>query len=309
MIDTVIPPRLRSGDLIGLVSPSSPPKDDSLIMRGVSALLAEGYNIRLGWSVGARDGYFAGSDQLRAADIMTMFEDDRVRAIFCTRGGYGAARLLDRLDYGYIRKHPKIFVGFSDITALSLALFAKSGLLTFAGPMVAAEFATGIRPMTSESLWKMLRQRNKSQTLQYCDNIKPLHGGVAEGTLLGGNLAVLCSLIGTPWLPDLRGAILFLEDVGESIYRIDRMLLQLKQSGILRQLAGVILGSFTAIPEDTPNRHLAAVTEEYFLPLAVPILTDIPFGHIPDKITLPIGSRVRIDAERRKITVLQHVVS
>lgn len=309
MIEALIPPRLRTGDLIGLVSPASPPRDDALIMRGISALTAEGYPLRLGWSVGAQDGYLAGSDRLRAADLMDMFEDDRVRAIFCTRGGYGSARLLDQLDYSVISAHPKILVGFSDVTALSLALFAKAGLITFAGPMVAAEFASGIRPVATQALWQMLRERKKSRQLPNCDHTIVLHGGSAEGTLLGGNLAVLCSLIGTPWLPDFRGAILFLEDVGESVYRIDRLLLQLKYAGILKQLSGILLGSFTAVPEDAPNRALAAVFKEYFLPLDVPVLSGIPFGHIPEKITLPIGSRIRLDAERKKITVLQPVVA
>lgn len=278
-------------------------------MRGISALLAEGYYARLGWGVGARDGYLAGSDEERAKDLMAMFEDERIHAIFCTRGGYGAARLLERLDYAYIRLHPKILVGFSDITALSLALYAQAGLVTFAGPMVAAEFASGILPMTAQALWDMLRHRRTSRQLPNCDEVQVMHRGVAEGTLLGGNLAVLCSLVGTPWLPDFQGAILFLEDVGESVYRIDRMLLQLKHAGILRGIAGVMLGSFTAIPEDSPNRELATVLAEYFLPLGIPVLTGIPFGHIPEKITLPIGSRVRLDAERRKITVLQPVVA
>ena len=308
MTNSVIPPRLRSGDLIGLVSPASPPRDDALIMRGISSLIAEGYPARLGWSVGARDGYLAGSDTQRAADIMEMFEDERVRAIFCTRGGYGSARLLDLLDYSLIRANPKILVGFSDITALSMATYAKAGLITFAGPMVAAEFAAGIRPVASAALWEMLRNRRKTRVLPHCAQTSMLHDGRAEGVLLGGNLAVLCSLIGTPWLPDFRGAILFLEEVGESIYRIDRMLLQLKYAGILRKLSGVLLGSFTSIPDESPNRDLFDVFREYFLPLGVPVLTGIPFGHIPEKITLPIGSLIRLDAERRKITVLEPVI-
>ncbi|MFZ1729501.1 MAG: LD-carboxypeptidase [Bacteroidota bacterium] len=308
MIESIIPPRLRTGDLIGLVSPASPPRDEALIMRGVSALLAEGFYTRIGWSVGASDGYFAGSDQVRADDIMEMFEDDRVRAIFCTRGGYGSARLLDHLDYSFIREHPKILVGFSDITALSLAMYAKAGLITFAGPMVAAEFASGIRPMAANALWEMLRRRRTTRVLPECEGTEVLQGGAAEGTLLGGNLAVLCSLVGTPWIPDFDGAVLFLEDVGESVYRIDRMLLQLKQAGVLSSLSAVLLGSFTSIPIDTPNRELVDVMKEYFLPLGVPVLSGIPFGHIPDKITLPIGSRVLVDAERHKISVIQPVI-
>jgi muramoyltetrapeptide carboxypeptidase len=240
---------------------------------------------------------------------MEMFADDRIGAIFCTRGGYGSARLLELLDYRFIQSHPKILVGFSDITALSLALFAKARLITFAGPMIAAEFASGIRPLASEALWDMLGQRRKTRRLPHCEGSRILQGGVTEGTLLGGNLSVLCSLIGTPWLPDMRGAVLFIEDVGEPVYRVDRMLLQLRQSGILRRISGVILGSFTAVPAEKQNRELDEVLREYLLPLGIPVLADFPFGHIPEKITLPLGSQVRLDANRRAVTVLQPVVS
>jgi muramoyltetrapeptide carboxypeptidase len=295
--------------MVGVVSPASPPREDVLIPRGLSALLAAGHYPRIGRSVGSRKGYLAGSDALRARDIMEMFYDDRIRALFCTRGGYGSARLLDLLDYGFIRTHPKILVGFSDITALSLALYAKSGLVTFAGPMIAAEFASGLRPMASTALWDMLRVRRQTRNLPDCDETRPLRPGIAEGTLLGGNLTVLCSLIGTSWLPDFRGAVLFLEDVGESVYRIDRMLLQLRQSGMLRRISGVLLGSFTGMPAEVPNRDLDDVLKEYLLPLGIPVLADFPFGHIPEKITLPLGGKVRLDADRRTVTVLQPVVS
>lgn len=309
MKQTLIPPRLQEGGIIGVVSPSSPPREEADILRGIAALSADGHYLRIGRSVGAQDGYLAGNDAIRAADLMDMFADERVRAIFATRGGYGAARLLGHLDYTVIRRHPKILVGFSDITALSLGLFAKTRLVTFAGPMVAAEFASGILPLTADALWRMLRRRIPRQKLPQCEATEIMMGGSAEGTLLGGNLAVLCSLIGTPWLPDLRGAVLFLEDVGESVYRIDRMLLQLREAGILRGLAGVLLGGFTAIPEVLRDRELPEVLREYFLPLNIPVLTGIPFGHFPEKITLPLGSRVRIDTQRHSVTVLEAVVS
>lgn len=309
MKQTLIPPRLQHGDIIGVVSPSSPPRDETHILHGIAALSAEGHYLRIGRSVGARDGYLAGSDALRAGDLLDMFTDERVRAIFATRGGYGAARLLGQLDYAVIRRHPKILVGFSDITALSLGLFAKTRLVTFAGPMVAAEFASGMLPVTADALWRILRRRLGRQKLPHCEQTHIMSPGSAEGTLLGGNLAVLCSLVGTPWLPDFRGAVLFLEDVGESVYRIDRMLLQLREAGILRGLAGVLLGGFTAIPEDQPDRELPEVLNEYLLPLEIPVLTGIPFGHFPEKITLPLGSRVRIDTQKRSVTVLQAVVS
>ena len=308
MKEPLLPPRLQRGDIIGIISPSSPPREDVDVLRGIATLSDGGFYLRIGNSVGAREGYLAGTDDLRANDLMAMFADERVRAIFATRGGYGAARILGMLDYAFIRRHPKILVGFSDITALSLGLYANTGLVTFAGPMVAAEFASGMDADTAEALWRMLRRKTESQRLPRCDDVQAMAEGVAEGTLLGGNLAVLCSLIGTPWLPDLKGAILFLEDVGESVYRIDRMMLQLRESGVLRGLAGVLFGSFTAIPDDNQQRELADVLKEYVLPLEIPVLTGIPFGHIPHKITLPIGARVRMDTQLRSVTVLHPVI-
>ncbi len=308
MTTPLIAPRLRSGGLVGLIAPASPPHEDAAIMRGITALIAHGHYPRLGQSVGARDGYLAGPDVLRAKDVMDMFEDERVGAIFCTRGGYGSARLLEYLDYDFIRRHPRIFVGFSDITALSLALYTKTKLVTFAGPMVAAEFASGILPRTSDALWDMLRHRRKSRRLPHFHTTTALRQGTAEGTLLGGNLAVLCSLIGTPWMPDMRGAVLFIEEIGEAVYRIDRMLLQLRQSGILGAIAGVMLGSVTAITEVRQQRELDDVLKEYFLPLGIPVLAHVPFGHIADKITLPIGSRIRLDTSRRQATILHPVI-
>lgn len=307
MTEYTIPPRLRSGDLIGLISPSSPVKDEARIMRGLSYFMDKGYYVRVGWSVGAKDGYLAGPDYWRARDIHDMFEDTRVGAIIATRGGYGSARLLDQLDFDMIAKNPKIVIGFSDITALSLALLARTGLITFAGPMLAAEFAEDLDAATEKMFWEILTHRRPARILA-SGNETIMRPGRAEGRLIGGNLAVLCSLIGSNYLPDFKGSILFLEDVGENVYKIDRMLLQLKYAGILGSVAGIVLGRFTAIPEDAPNRDLDEVLREYLLPLNVPILADYPFGHIPNKLILPIGAQVRIDSDGVPLTLLQSVI-
>lgn len=301
------PRRLEKGDLLGLISPASPPKDDRRIPRGISALLARGFYVRVGWGVGLRDGYLAGPDRIRAQDVMDMFLDDRIGAILCTRGGYGSARILDLLDYGDIRRNPKILVGFSDITALSLAMYAHAGLVTFAGPMTTAEFAGGILPETEDAFWEMLQVRKDRAILSRGEEVC-LVEGEAEGVLLGGNLSVFCSLIGTPHMPDLHDAILFFEDVGEDSYRIDRMLQQLRQSGILEQAAGIVLGSFSAIPESDQHRDLDTVFREYLIPLGIPILKDFPFGHIPLKVTMPIGAHVRLQADRGLLTVIEPVL-
>jgi muramoyltetrapeptide carboxypeptidase len=258
--------------------------------------------------VGSEEGYLAGSDDLRVHDIHEMFLDERVGAILCTRGGYGAGRLLDLIDYDLVREHPKVLVGFSDITALSMALLSQCGLITFAGPMVAAEFAGGASAMVDDAFWQMVTAKRARRVLTLGEE-KVLREGQAEGQLIGGNLAVYCSLIGSRYLPDPKGSILFLEEVGENVYRIDRMLLQLKHAGILGAVSGVILGSFTAIPDDEPNRELDAVLREYLLPLDIPILTDFPFGHIPEKVTMPMGANVKLDTKKRQLTVTQAVVS
>jgi muramoyltetrapeptide carboxypeptidase len=258
--------------------------------------------------VESQDGYLAGSDLLRVQDIHDMFTDSRVGAILCTRGGYGAGRLLDLIDYDLVRAHPKILVGFSDVTALSMAMLERSGLLTFHGPMLAAEFGDAPTEVAEYAFWNMLTQGVSQRVLSLGEE-GSMRDGVAEGTLIGGNLAVYASLVGTPYLPDPSGGILFLEDVGENTYRIDRMLLQLKHAGVLRAVAGVVLGSFSAIPDVEADRELETVLREYLAPLEVPVMTGFPFGHIPDKVTLPLGARVRLDTKKRQLTVLQAVVS
>ncbi len=303
-----IPQRLQEGDLIGVVSPASPPHDNARIARGISYLLSRGFRVRIGNGVGIKSGYFAGSDRVRRQDVEAMFADEQVRAILCSRGGYGSARLLETLDWDVIRNNHKIFAGFSDITALSMGLFAECGLMTFAGPMVAAEFADVISPVAENAFWEMLMQPQPQRELQAGNAVRTIRAGRAEGQLLGGNLSVLCSLIGSPYLPRFAGSILFIEDVGEQVYRIDRMLLQLKYSGILKQVAGVVLGSFTAVPPAPQDRDLDEVFEEYLLPLNVPIIAGFPFGHIKDKITLPIGAWVMMDGGKGALVVSHPVV-
>lgn len=307
-MSSVVPQRLRKGDLIAVVSPASPPQQSSRLARGVDALLEQGFRVRLGLSVGLEQGYLAGDDALRARDINDALMDPSVRAIFCTRGGYGSARLLPLLKWDALRENAKILLGFSDITALSLAAYAKAGMRTFAGPMVAAEFGSGILPATADALWDMLMRPVSKRELAVGPDARTLRAGKADGPLLGGNLAVLTSLIGSPWLPSFKDSILFLEDVGEPVYRIDRMLLQLRYAGVFDGIAGVVLGRFTGIPDASKDRPLLDVIEEYLLPLQVPVMHSISFGHIPDKITLPIGTPVALDAGGCRLTMVAAAV-
>ncbi|MCZ7557668.1 MAG: LD-carboxypeptidase [Bacteroidia bacterium] len=307
-MQSFIPRQLRQGDLIGIVSPASPPHDVARIARGIRYVLSRGFRVCLGSGVGLKTGYLAGPDCTRRMDLESMFADEQVRAILCTRGGYGAARLLDGLDWDIPRRYPKIFAGFSDITALNMALFAKSGLMSFAGPMVAADFADEVSPIAEAAFWSMMMEVQSQRKLELGGAVRTMRAGKAEGPLLGGNLSVFCSLIGTPYLPSCKGAILFFEDTGEAVYRIDRMMLQLRHSGVLAAAAGILLGSFTAIPETVNNRLLEDVLEEYILPLNIPTLTGIPFGHIRDKITLPMGAWVAMDASNGAVVVTHPVV-
>jgi muramoyltetrapeptide carboxypeptidase len=299
-----MPPALTPGATIGILAPASPPSDPEKIRKGIAYLESHGYSVRQGKSVFQEDGYLSGSDAIRAADINEMFAAKDVDAIICTRGGYGCTRLLHLLDYDTIRDNPKPFVGFSDVTALHMAFLAKAKLVSFAGPMLAVEMQSGISEFTESHFWGMLSGSEKRKRFEL-----PLHHpsgynreGKARGKLIGGNLAVFCSLIGTEYMPDCDNAVLYLEDVAEPVYKIDRMFSQLLHSGILQRLSGVLLGAFTAIPDIQPDRQLSEVLAGYLLPLNIPVLDGFPFGHTEDKLTLPIGATVEFGVESRELT-------
>ena len=309
----VIKPRaLRPGDLIGLVSPASPIADTSRIDRAIRYLESLGYRVRTGDHSTDSHGYLAGTDRDRAADLHAMFADRAVRAIFCIRGGYGAPRLLPYLNYRLIRNNPKIFSGYSDITALALALWRKAGLVTFHGPMAGVDLAGAPDPFTEEMFWGMLTSRTKRGAITLPGTPPAgLAPGRASGRLLGGNLALVVSLLGTPFMPDLRSAVLFLEDITEEPYRIDRMLTQLRNAGILRRSAAVLTGQFTdCVPQDTskPSLTLEEILAETAALSGRPFLAGLPFGHESPKMTLPVGLRVRIDADAGRLEFLEAAV-
>jgi muramoyltetrapeptide carboxypeptidase len=307
-VTLLLPKKLRRGACIGVVAPGSPPSSPEKTERGIAYLKGRGFHVVCGESVSAHCGYLAGSDALRANDINRMFADPAIDTLICLRGGYGSARLLDLLDYKMMRRNPKIFVGYSDVTALAMALLKKARLLTFAGPMVAVEMNSGMDAFTERTFWNLLmRQKGTTRLLRFSHDAV-LAPGSCEGALIGGNLAVLTSLIGTQYEPDWKGAVLFLEDVGENVYKIDRMFAQLRLCGILNKVAGVLLGGFSSVPLDTPNRDLIEVFQEFLLPLGIPVVQHVPFGHAQTKITLPLGATVRIDTGMKALTVLHSVV-
>jgi muramoyltetrapeptide carboxypeptidase len=299
------PEALREGDLIGVVSPASPMVVERF-ERGIDYLKSKGYRVLLGSHVYDQHGYLAGRDRHRAQDLMQMVENPEVKAVFCSRGGYGIPRILDYLDFDVFARHPKIFVGYSDLTALQLALWKKARLVTFSGPMVAIELGDDVDPFTETSLWETLT--DTENVSDWSDgSLAFLRPGKAAGPLLGGCLSVLVGLLGTDYLPDFSGAILLLEDVGEEPYRIDRYLAQLRMAGIFDRVAGVMLGQFLdCVPAaDRPSLQLDEIFRDYLGDLPVPVVKGFPYGHGKRKRTVPLGIDVEIDSERRLVRPLE----
>jgi muramoyltetrapeptide carboxypeptidase len=290
------PPALRKGDVIGICAPASPPLRDGDLGRGIAYLEGLGYRIELSRNLLRKNGYLAGTDRQRADDLNIFFRDPRVRAIIALRGGYGSMRILPMIDYAAARKHPKIFVGYSDLTVLQLALWRKCGLVTFAGPMVAGEMSRGLSGYAEELFWRMVSDRRPVGKLR--TRMSSMEGGKARGTLLGGNLTMVSHLVGTGYFPPTRNCLLFFEEIGEQPYRVDRMLHHLKLSGALRGVGGVILGQFTdcAPQAGKPSLTVERVMEGVFGDLAVPVVKGLRHGHVAGSLTLPVGLPAILDA-------------
>jgi muramoyltetrapeptide carboxypeptidase len=297
---------LQEGALIGVIAPAGPV--DPAVLPAVEAVYARfGWRSRLYPSCRARHDtlpYLAGPDALRLADLHAALADDEVAAIHCLRGGYGTLRLLPAIDTALLRAKPKLLMGFSDITALH-ALWAAEGLPSLHAPMPASDL---IRPGREDDVaaWAaLLRQGLPAGTVlaPELEPGEPVHPGVAEGVLIGGNLSLVAALCGTPWAWNPHGAILFLEDVSESLYRVDRYLTQLQLAGVLHAVAGIVLGSFSETEPPEP------LLRERLLPLcraaAKPLLGGWPTGHGAPNRPLPLGLRARLDAGAGTLTLLQ----
>jgi muramoyltetrapeptide carboxypeptidase len=315
----VKPPRLKQGATVGLVAPSGV-VDDAHIEKCVRNLESLGFKVRTGANIRAQRGGYAGSVEQRLADLHGMFLDRDVGAVWAARGGSGCLALLPRLDYRAIRRHPKILYGYSDITPLLLALRRHAGLVTFHGPVASS---MGLdRDFSLRSMRSLLMEPRPRVTLEIApENLqreadepqfapRVFRGGRAEGRLVGGNLSLVCAMIGTPYAAQVKGNILFLEEVGEAPYRIDRMLTQLRQSGVLAQAAGVALGVFQKCEavDGEPSLTLAEVLDDNLSGLRVPSAYGFSFGHIPNQVTLPLGVRAALDTGARSITLLEPAV-
>lgn len=301
------PPRLREGDRVVLVAPAGPVSRER-VRTALRHCRQLGLDARLGPSAQARDGYLAGPDEQRAGDLQTAFDDDGVAAVWAIRGGYGTMRLLRTLDFSPLRRRPKAVIGFSDNTALHLAL-ARTGIVSFHGPHAGfADFPEWAR----ECFRRVLFTAAAPGVLPLAPAEGPpagLRHGVAEGALMGGNLSLLAALCGTPWAPRARGRIVVIEDVSEPVYRIDRMLTQLTLSGAMDGVRGVVFGHFTRVTPLRDQRPLGVVLQEWVDDLGVPAVAGMPFGHTGNNWTLPLGVPARLDANAGTLEITEPAVT
>jgi muramoyltetrapeptide carboxypeptidase len=300
--EAVRPPALRPGDAVMLVSPSGPTRPER-VARGIELLTGWGLRPVLAPNAYARQGYLAGTDELRAADLNTAFADPQIRGVLCTRGGYGAQRMVDAIDMTAVQRDPKVVAGFSDITALQFALWRGARLATVHGPGAAwLDARTPAR--SAESLHAALTNAqpvtvHRAAEEETAPVVVP---GVATGPLLGGNLCLIAASVGTPDMPDLTGAILLVEEVEEPPYKIDRMLTHLRRAGALDGLAGVAIGQFTRCADEWPVA-VADVLYDRLGDLGVPVLGGLPIGHGVGQLTVPVGVPATLDAVTGTLTV------
>ena len=306
----VKPRRLSEGDTVGLVAPASAAFEQDAIALAKEQLEAIGLKVKIGEHAHDRWGYFAGRDRDRAADINGMFADDSVAGIVCYTGGWGSPRALPYLDYALIARKPKVFIGFSDITALLIAIYQRTGLVTFHGPVG----GSNLEPYSLESFKRSVMNtdpvgelapppKKPMELVNRGNRIVKLAGGKASGRLVGGNLTLVAALMCTPWEIETEGAIVFLEDVREDVYRIDRMLTQLALGGKFDKAAAVVFGRCSQCAYEGPSFSLEDVLRDRFGSLPIPVISGLSFGHIEQKLTLPLGVMATLDADAGTLTI------
>ena len=307
----VKPRKLKAGDTICLVAPGSAGTDSASYEKGKLIIEARGFRVVEGKHVRDARLFFAGEDSARADDMNRAFADDAVDAVMCVRGGAGSARILPYLDFDVIRRHPKIFIGYSDITALQLAMLKRCGLVTFYGPMLATELGRSFTLFSEQSLFEALTTADEAIPVRRKPgrNVSTLCGGEAHGQLVGGCLSVLASTLGTEWEVDTRDRIVFLEDIDERPHRIDRYLTQLLLANKLQDTRALLFGAFSRC--EYPHQHEYArfnvgtldIIRERVLPLGKPCLYGLPFGHTRDMLTIPNGGYAHVDATSQRIVL------
>jgi muramoyltetrapeptide carboxypeptidase len=312
---TLLKPKpLQAGDTVALIAPSTYVSSPDALQLAKRTVEYFGLKWKLGRNLGKRTGYLGGTVDERVADLHAAFTDPDVRGVFCTRGGYGAAMLLDRIDFALIRSHTKIFTGFSDITALHLGLHQQSGMVTFHGPTVLADFSDYTLEHFRRALFDarplgVLRNPAEERPIRPKHPLRTLQGGRGTGALIGGNLTLISTTMGTPWEIQTDGKLLFLEDVDEQPYSMDRMLTQLRLAGKFRHIRGLILGQCQDCaprefkPAFDNTFSLGEVYDNILGELKVPVLAGLTIGHTEDQLTLPLGVRATLDADAGTLTV------
>ncbi len=316
--ELIHPPRLHAGSRVAIIAPAGPLSERDDLSRAAELCRALEWEPVPGRHALQRHGYLAGTDTERLADLNRALTDPTIDGVWCLRGGYGVTRILDGVDFAGFTRRPRAVIGFSDLTALLLALHRAAGVVAFHGPMSRA-------PLTGFSREHLLRVVARAEPagrlgavpapagvlLPRSPRIVTITPGVVEGPLLGGNLSLLMALAGTRHFPDLTGAILFLEEVGEDLYRVDRMLAHLRMLGLLQQLAGVAIGQFTDMKRATTEGALAfdEVLLTFFGPVGIPVAMGFPIGHVDEQWTLPLGVRARLDAGRGTLELLEPAVT
>jgi muramoyltetrapeptide carboxypeptidase len=302
------PKRLKRGDVIGICAPASPPASAEKLNDGIKYIERCGFRIEVGKHLNRRHGYLAGTDKERAEDLNNLFANKNVKAIFAARGGYGTQRILPLLNYRMIKNNPKIVVGYSDITALHLALFEKVGLLSFSGPMAAVEMSEGLKGEIEERFWDGLMTAKPPKPI-IAKNISSTfnRSGKAEGRLLAGNLSLVAAMCGTKYFPRLKNYILLIEEIDEKPYRVDRMLEQLKLAGLFNSCAGVALGKFISCVPDKgkPSLTLQQVFKDQFGKNKFPVVSEIPYGHFKASLPFPVGVKVKLNGDKNILEFLE----
>ena len=305
----VKPKRLEKDETIEIISPASADKTGRFD-KAINVLSNRGYSVLESEHARGKLGYFAGTDEQRSSDFNKAVKENDVSAIFASRGGYGCSRLLPLIDYEAISVNPKIILGGSDLTALLWAIHQKTRLITFFGPM-ALEIGSGLDRFSDDNLWRILTG-SISGNVQFQKNIElqSLKPGIASGQLIGGCLSLVVSLLGTEYFGDVRGKILFLEEIGEKPFRIDRMLTHLRNAGVFEKISGILFGNFYNCWDDvdTESFSLGEIVHQLMDDYDFPVLAGLPFGHSKIKMTLPLGVQIEVDADRKMITFLEEAV-
>ena len=313
----ILPPRLRPDARVALISPSGPSLERDHLARGMELCRALGFHPVLMPHAGQVHGYLAGTDDERLDDLNSALTDPAIDAVWCLRGGNGLNRIIDRVDFAGFAARPRPVIGYSDVTVLLLALTTQTGVVTFHAPMARFAMPEFSRSHFTRVLGDSAAPGRLGRVAAKAGVLVPERGrivqivpGRATGRLVGGNLTLLQALIGTRYFPDLMGAILFLEDIGEDLYRIDRMLGHLRLIGALDKLAGVAIGHFSRMRHTTFEGGLGLdeVLRTYFAPGNIPVAHGFPIGHVPEQWTLPIGVMAELDADATELSILEPAV-